>query len=134
MKTRCKNCMKLIGFGNRYCENCKKISIKNKSLKDRTKEADSFLKTATWRAIRKKVLLRDKCCVLCFKRGYIEVRTLQVHHIFKRVDDVKGEKIYDPENLVTVCRVCHEELEKLPIYKQKEILGEYNKEVYDFRL
>lgn len=134
MKTRCRKCMKLIEFRENYCDRCKEHFVKKKVVKKNIQDVDKYIKTAYWQSLRKQILLRDKCCVLCFKRGFIEVRGLQVHHILKRVDDINGDKIYDPENLVSVCKKCHEELEKLPVSKQKELIGVYNKELYDFRL
>lgn len=126
--------MKLIEFREHYCEECKKKFLKKSILSRKSKEVDKYIKNARWQSLRKQILLRDKCCLLCFRRGFVETRGLQVHHIIKRVDDITGEGMYSPSNLVTVCRKCHEELEKLPISKQKELLGEYEKEIDDFRL
>lgn len=126
--------MKLISFRETYCDRCKKNFTQKNSPTNRTKEADKLIKTSRWQSVRSQVLLRDKCCLLCFKRGYVEIRGLQVHHIIKRVDDVTQESVYDPNNLVTVCKKCHEELEKLPISKQRDLLGNYEREIYDFRL
>lgn len=123
MKTRCSNCRTLIDYGNTYCLRCKeKIKKQRKKYTtERVKEADKYTKTATWQSLRKEILIRDKgCCVLCLLRGKIEYRQLQVHHIVKRVDDIT--LAYERSNLVTLCRPCHEEVEKLTPYKQRELL------------
>ncbi len=123
MKTRCRNCRALIDYGNTYCLKCEeKIKKQRKQYTtERVKEADKYTKTATWQSLRKEIIIRDKgCCVLCFSRGKIEYRQLQVHHIVKRVDDIS--LAYDRDNLVTLCRTCHEEVEKLSPSKQRELL------------
>lgn len=132
MKTRCKNCRKLIEFRTTYCDSCKKIKDKEKDKTIKTKKADSFLKTKTWKAIREKVILRDNgCCQLCIRNNFIEYRNLQVHHIIKRADD--ESLVYELDNLVTLCRSCHDKIEDLPIAKQREMLGKIN-EIETYRL
>jgi len=123
MKTRCRNCRTLIDYGNTYCSRCEeKVKKQRKQYTtERVKEADKYTKTATWQSLRKEIIIRDKgCCVLCFLIGRIEYRQLQVHHIVKRVDDIT--LAYERSNLVTLCRSCHEEVEKLSPQKQKELL------------
>jgi len=123
MKTRCRNCTTLIDFGTTYCSKCKEKVKKQrkKYTTERTKEADKYTKTTTWQSLRREIILRDNsCCVLCFLRGKIEYRQLQVHHIIKRVDDIT--LAYERSNLVTLCRTCHEEVEKLPPQKQRKLL------------
>ena len=123
MKTRCRNCRALIDYGHTYCLKCEeKIKKQRKQYTtERVKEADKYTKTATWQSLRKEIIIRDKgCCVLCFLSGKIEYRQLQVHHIIKRVDN--PSLAYDRDNLVTLCRTCHEEVEKLSPSKQRELL------------
>ena len=128
MKTRCAKCKKLISYGQTYCEDCASKITKEKKKNMNFKELDNLLKRKEWIATRKKILLRDKgLCVLCFKNGVIEHRGLQVHHIVKRIDDMS--LMYEPSNLVTVCRSCHEKLEKLPVDKQKALLGNFDKDI-----
>lgn len=51
--------------------------------------------------LRAAVLERDKrCCRKCGRREYLDV-----HHIAARADGGSD----DPENLITLCRVCHME-------------------------
>lgn len=123
MKTRCRNCRTLIDYGNTYCSKCEeKIKKQRKRYTtERVKEADKYTKSATWKSLRSEIIRRDKgCCVLCLLRGKIEYRQLQVHHIVKRVDDIS--LAYERSNLVTLCRTCHEEVEKLTPQKQRELL------------
>lgn len=123
MKTRCRGCATKVDFGNTYCLKCKeKVNKQRKQYTtERVKEADKYTKTTTWKSLRKEIIIRDKgCCVLCFLRGKIEYRQLQVHHIIKRVDDI--ELAYERSNLVTLCRTCHEEVEKLSPQKQRKLL------------
>lgn len=123
MKTRCRSCRTLIPFGESYCEKCF-LNYKKQRQKYTTKrvrEADKLTKTAIWQSLRQKIIIRDKgCCVLCFLRGRVEYRKLQVHHIVKRVDDLS--LAYEPSNLVTLCRKCHEEVEKLSPAQQRVLL------------
>ena len=123
MKTRCRNCSTKIDYGNTYCSRCEeKVKKQRKQYTtDRVKEADKYTKTATWQSLRKEIIIRDNgCCVLCLLRGKIEYRQLQVHHIVKRVDNLS--LAYDRNNLITLCRTCHEEVEKLSPKKQRELL------------
>ena len=123
MKTRCRNCRTLIDYGKTYCSKCEeKVKKQRKQYTtEKVREADKYTKTATWQSLRKEIIMRDKgCCVLCLLRGRIEYRQLQVHHIVKRVDNLS--LAYERSNLVTLCRTCHEEVEKLSPEKQRELL------------
>ena len=128
MKTRCAKCRKLIDYGNSYCDKCYSTILRDRKNSVKNKRVESTTKSAQWKAVREKVILRDKCCLLCLKRrGYFELRALQVHHIIKRVED--ESLIYDPSNLGTLCRSGHEEMEKLSVKEQRDLLGEYKKEI-----
>ena len=131
MKTRCTNCRKKIDFGKTRCDECNSKNLKQKKDGLKDKQAESLIKSSRWRKVRLDILRRDKCCVLCAKDGYFEYRNLEVHHIIKRTDDLG--LTFDPSNLVTVCKPCHEKLEKLPPVKQKELL-DYNPEEIEFYL
>lgn len=126
MFTRCGKCRKKIEFGKSLCDDCfSKVNKENKkNLKN--KDAEKHTKTSKWQSIRKKAIQRDKgLCQLCLTRGIIWNKKLEVHHIKKRDDLVNTPEeylIYDLSNLVSVCRPCHEELEKLSVVKQKELL------------
>ena len=128
MKTRCVKCRKLIEYGNSYCDVCYSNLLKTRKNDVKNKRVEATTKSGLWKAVRRKIILRDKCCLLCLKRhGYYELRTLQVHHIIKRVED--ESLIYEPSNLVTLCRSCHEEMEKLSVKEQRELLEGCIKEI-----
>lgn len=133
MKTRCSRCRTLIDYGNTYCDKCYSAVIKSKKDGLKNKRVEATTKSSRWKEVRRRIVLRDKCCILCLKRyNYVNMKNLQVHHIVKRVDN--EDLIYEPSNLVTLCRQCHEEVELLSPEKQKELLGDYNKEIYSERL
>lgn len=131
MKTRCNKCRTLIEYGSSLCGECKTKYIKDKKQGLKNKDAEKHIKSSRWKKVRQQILLRDKCCILCFRRGRFEYRQLQVHHIIKRADDIS--LAYEPSNLVTLCRTCHEEVEKLSIEKQKQLLN-YNPKEIEFCL
>lgn len=131
MKTRCNKCRTLIDYGNSLCEKCNSQYIKDKKQGLNDKNAEKHVKSGRWKKVRQQILLRDKCCVLCLKKGLFEYRQLQVHHIVKRTDDIS--LAYEPSNLVTLCRVCHEEVEKLSPEKQRQLL-EYKPKEIEFYL
>lgn len=124
IKTRCRKCKTKIDFGKYYCEECEAI-VKSERNAHKNKKINSSSKISSrkWNKTRQQVIVRDNgICVLCFlKHNRIFSKALEVHHIVKRIDD--PSLMYDLDNLVTVCRECHEELEKLPVKKQKELLG-----------
>lgn len=122
--TRCNRCKTKISYGNSYCDRCKSIVNKEKreGRTTKNKEADKFLKGNQWQSLRAEVIRRDKgCCKLCFKRGQVTYKSLSVHHIYKRSS--YSSEAYNTNNLATVCKGCHEELEKLPAREQFELLG-----------
>lgn len=123
MFTRCRRCRTKIAYGDTYCDKCKQYVIKKnkESLKD--KKADDLLKTQRWRNLRADIIRRDKgCCVLCLKNKIVSYKRLQVHHIVKRTQDIN--LAFEPTNLVTLCRECHEKVELLSVEQQKELFGE----------
>lgn len=125
MKTRCRRCRRKIDFGNSYCETCIPLARKERKANLLDSEAEKILHTQKWRDTRIKVLQRDNgMCVKCYKNKKITRKNLQVHHIIKRTTDIS--RAFDLDNLVTVCRDCHEELELLPAEEQRARLGEFN--------
>lgn len=132
MKTRCRQCRKLIEFKTSYCEECAKKLNKNNKNRLKDKYANATTKTSRWQSLRMKIIQRDKCCVLCFQRGFIENRTLQVHHIVKRTEDIS--LIYTPSNLITLCRSCHEEVEKMSVLEQKKLFSKNINTGIDYEL
>lgn len=62
-----------------------------------------YYKTAQWRKLRERCLVRDyRQCVLC-----TSTRRLTAHHIIARQDG--GEDAIG--NLVTLCHECHQQVE-----------------------
>ena len=94
---------------------------KRKERREAITLADKLTNTSRWRSLKADIKRRDNgVCRLCFNRSYIEYRSLQVHHIYKRSTHPK--LAYEPSNLVTLCRQCHEEVEEMPVSKQCELL------------
>lgn len=63
-------------------------------------------KSAAWVRIREEAMRRDHYeCQWCAKKGKV-VRATTVHHIMP-ADDYPS-KAYDLDNLVSLCRDCHE--------------------------
>lgn len=127
MKTRCNKCREKIDYGYSLCDKCKSKYIKDKKQGLKNKDAERHIKSSRWKKVREQILLRDKCCILCLKRGIFEHRQLQVHHIIKRADDIS--LAYEPSNLITLCRTCHDEVEELSPSRQKELFGYKPKEI-----
>jgi 5-methylcytosine-specific restriction endonuclease McrA len=76
---------------------------------------------AEYRDWRKTILKRDGCCVLCFSK-----ERLEAHHILP-YRDCDGDKRYDVENGITVCKQCHIKL-YLKEYEYIKLFKEYIKE------
>lgn len=136
IKARCRKCRTKIEFGKSYCEECeKKVQAIRNSHKNKKISSNSKINSSKWRKIREQAIIRDKgICVLCFvKHKRIFSKGLEVHHIVKRTED--PSLMYNLDNLVTVCRECHEELEKLPPKKQRQLLKiDTREEGLDFSL
>ena len=58
---------------------------------------DVLYRSSKWRNLRKLIIQRDECCVLC---GTVD--NLQVHHINKAQD-----LFFDGDNLMVLCLRCH---------------------------
>ena len=135
MKTRCPRCRTKINYGDKYCDKCNSTKTKeNKETQKRNlKLADDKLKTTMWQSLRSEVMARDNfCCRLCLINSYVETRTLQVHHIHKRIN--RPDLTFNESNLVTLCRVCHEKVEKMKPSEQFELLKMEGIEDLEFSL
>ena len=63
----------------------------------------AYLKSSVWKLIRKQILLRDNYkCVVCNEPAQI------VHHKDYNAHTLAGKH---PENLVSLCKVCHNKIE-----------------------
>jgi hypothetical protein len=58
----------------------------------------------SWRAARRAIRLRDKCCRRC---GATPERALDIHHIRPVVTFANPDDAHYPENLVGLCHPCH---------------------------
>ena len=87
MKTRCNKCREKIDYGCSLCDKCKSKYIKDKKQGLKNKDAERHIKSGRWKKVREQILLRDKCCILCLKRGIFEYRQLQVHQRLARSPD-----------------------------------------------
>jgi len=90
---------------------CKRVHKKN------TKES-KFRNTNAWIKKRNQIKKRDKyLCQLCLKDNIYTYDNLQVHHIIPIAKDYN--KRLDSDNLITLCRMHHEQAEKGIITKEK---------------
>lgn len=70
----------------------------------------TFRSSALWKRKRAEILERDQyVCRLCLSRGIISNKNLEVHHIVPI--KVNQELKLADDNLITVCGLCHEEIE-----------------------
>ena len=89
---------------------CKRVYKKN------TKES-KFRNTNAWIKKRNQIKKRDKyLCQLCLKDNVYTYDNLQVHHIIPIAKDYN--KKLDSNNLITLCRMHHEQAEKGIISKE----------------
>ena len=113
LKTRCTKCKKSIPMGETYCDEHKlrKRDFKNFQKKiNMVEEEKGAMSARRWRKTRERVIIRDLgCCRMCLLNNFTETRTLEVHHIRKRVD--REDLTYDLDNLVCVCKDCHKKIE-----------------------
>ena len=80
---------------------------KEKSLKEK-----GFYHSKAWRAVRKQVLIRDKnLCRHCLESGKITLATT-IHHVMEL--DRRPDLALDINNLISLCRICHEETRVKP--------------------
>lgn len=64
------------------------------------------INTYRWQRLRKSMLV-GQChmCVRCKERGMIEPAT-EVHHVVPR--HVRPDLAFEPDNLMPLCKACHE--------------------------
>lgn len=96
-------CPELIDDGG-YCDKHRLLVVKYYD-----KERDSSNKrgyTAHWRKVRAMKLRRNPLCERCEARGKLKEARI-VHHI---VPIARGGAIHDMDNLMSVCRSCHDVL------------------------
>lgn len=80
---------------------------------ERRKERIRIYSSERWKRLRLVKLYNDPLCERCLKVGKT-VPADDVHHVvsFMSVDDPVGRRrlAYDYENLMSLCRACHNEL------------------------
>ena len=100
-----------------YCEIHKGYSDKqyNKYRYESDSERTKFYKSTAWKKFRKRILKRDEySCVECAKEGIITVAT-DVHHLKSTKTEEGWKRRLDEDGVVSVCRSCHNKIEKYSI-------------------
>lgn len=79
----------------------------SKNYYEENKERKKMLNSKRWKDLRIRTIKRDGgMCNRCWvELGIIETSQLQVHHIKPRSE--YPELMFDPDNLITVCKTCN---------------------------
>lgn len=79
----------------------------SKQYYEQNKERKKQLNSKRWKTLREIIIKRDGgMCNRCWvSLNVIETKDLQVHHIKPRSE--YPELMYDPNNLITVCKTCN---------------------------
>lgn len=114
----------------RSCSACGRIhdtkficSARRRYIPSEKTEQQSFRSSAAW--THKSLLIRERdlyLCRVCLEKGSLVWEGLEVHHIIPLAEDY--ERRLDEDNLITLCKHCHElaEANKIPRpYLQKLI-------------
>jgi 5-methylcytosine-specific restriction endonuclease McrA len=101
-------CGNLAVPGTRYCEKHAKTKEEERRERDRLyktmrqdKDIQALYKSHKWRLLRDEKLKANPECELCGKKA------VDVHH---RVPVKAGGKFFDIDNLISLCRGCHNEI------------------------
>lgn len=74
------------------------------------KSADKYRWAYRWKKLRKQIIERDNhLCRWCLYNNRLVMTGLEVHHITPIAED--ESLCYDANNLITLCRSCHEQVE-----------------------
>lgn len=77
-----------------------------------------FRNSKEWKCKRNEIRTRDKqLCVYCFSKNRFVYDDIEVHHIIPLVEDF--DKRLDDDNLISLCRMCHEDAEKEQIPREE---------------
>lgn len=84
---------------------------KYKSKSDnKTKSRQKIYQSKTWKDLRHSKIIHDPCCEVCAMMGVVKIGQ-EVHHLISFMTGATDEEItklaYDYNNLITVCRHCH---------------------------
>jgi len=102
------SCPNLIRGGQTLCPEC--MVYEKKNIREYDKKRDElpgrkFLHSTQWRKIREIKLSLNPLCQICEDKGLI-VPAIIIHHI-------DGNELNnDMDNLMSVCRSCHEQIHK----------------------
>lgn len=100
---------KFDSLGNKLCRNCDNLVSKGRRHYCSKKCMDEFNQNNSWYWVRKDILKRDKyTCSICKTR--LRKKYLDVDHI---IPVQMGGKIFEKENLRTLCKECHKSKSKL---------------------
>lgn len=134
LKKQCPRCNNnIIDCTDKYCDECSKNVRKEKT--ERNKEYDKNVRknvnvyaSKSWHMVRQQALARDKgLCMYCYNKcNKISYASL-VHHI-DEVDD-NDKRVYDVDNLISLCRCCHDDVHMLYDSNDK-VKQETMKELY----
>lgn len=97
-------CKELVPYGERYCEEHKKIAAKQYEQYGR-KEEERQRYEGPWKTIRKMKLASQPLCENCLKNGRY-TRAVLVHHIIPLEEGGSN----DSSNLMSMCQECHSRL------------------------
>lgn len=114
LKHLCPRCQKnIIDYKDKYCPECSRNVKKDKAESNRIydknirKNANVYA-SKIWHRVRQVTLNRDNnLCLCCWSNNKIKYAAL-VHHIVEVNEDVS--KAYDINNLISVCRCCHNDI------------------------
>ncbi len=98
------NCPRLAVEGSQYCEEHKKLVERQYDRYQRDPDKHRTYGRA-WARIRARYVLEHPYCELCYREGRM-TPVEEVHHIVP----VSRGGTHDPENLMSLCRSCHERI------------------------
>ena len=92
------------------------LNIKQNQVKTPPKDnKQKFYNSNGWKKLRQQKLSEQPLCELCLQRGMTKPGQ-EVHHAIKFFDQYdeadKWLLLLDPDNLVTVCKSCHQHIHK----------------------
>ncbi len=105
------------------CQYCGRIHKKSfdcgRKPKKENNVQSSFRNTSLWKKKTTEIKERDLyLCRVCLAAGRVSQLGLEVHHIIPIEEDF--DKRLDNDNLLLVCRKCHEECESGQISRQRQ--------------
>lgn len=105
------SCSELAVFGS-YCALHQKAQTPRKAFSTAKRSSEGFYNTTRWKTLRKKHLEKQCFCVHCGS----EI-DLTVDHIQNA--DGNEELFFNPDNLQTLCAICHRQKTAAEIFMRK---------------